>query len=662
MRQDEGNMNYKEVGRVAALVCCLLGMSVASAQALVDQVTLVPSAAAVDVPVLAPQTFTVTTAGSYTVTLTDLDSPAALSSLQLAVVGSEGDGTVMNAAGSTTVSLQPGIYTVQPIAVAAAQSQGGSFTVQITPAGGGVALLQYEWPVSIESIVPMPGQSNVQTSFTVASAGTYQVTITDQQFPAALNSLLVYLAPQGGGAPVLEQQNGTNVSAAVNLAAETYDLFIIASANNTALAGLYSVNIAGGPGNSTVYASVNPVGSLPAAIPISVPAAATVNLQLTDLATPAALASFQAVATQGSVVLQSAASSGTYSFVASSGTILLYVAAQPSAAAGEGAYEAYATSAGTTLADVVQPVLASGSYGYAFATNLANGGTYQITTSDFAFPQAFTALSTAVVQHGAILSSNGNGGSFAALPGPLNVLIFPTLLSPSADSVFGVEVAPAGSSTPIYQTTQGVGATFYSQTITIATAGSYGLTLTDLGFPTSFGQLALMATQGAVREGTVVTGGQVTMNLAAGTYVLNVLATVKSSSNYGLYGVNLSPSPTVMISSSANSVTSGQKATLTWSSMNTSSCTASGAWSGALATSGSQMSGALTASSTFTITCTGAGGSAAQSVQVAVTAAATPSSGGGGAINLLTLLALAASLALVYRRRRRLAVGAEGNS
>jgi hypothetical protein len=66
--------------------------------------------------------------------------------------------------------------------------------------------------------------------------------------------------------------------------------------------------------------------------------------------------------------------------------------------------------------------------------------------------------------------------------------------------------------------------------------------------------------------------------------------------------------PTATISASPTSIASGGTSTITWSSTNATSCTASGDWSGTKATSGNASTGALTSSKTYTITCTGAGG------------------------------------------------------
>ncbi|MHB8710434.1 MAG: fibronectin type III domain-containing protein [Minisyncoccota bacterium] len=84
------------------------------------------------------------------------------------------------------------------------------------------------------------------------------------------------------------------------------------------------------------------------------------------------------------------------------------------------------------------------------------------------------------------------------------------------------------------------------------------------------------------------------------------------------------PAPTITMSASPTSVTSGSSTTLTWFSTNATSCTASGGWTGTKATSGSQSLTNLTTTATYTLACTGAGGTATAGATVTVT------SGGGG--------------------------------
>ena len=77
------------------------------------------------------------------------------------------------------------------------------------------------------------------------------------------------------------------------------------------------------------------------------------------------------------------------------------------------------------------------------------------------------------------------------------------------------------------------------------------------------------------------------------------------------------PSPTVTISSSSSSVIVGEVITLTWSSSNATSCSASGAWSGSKAVSGNEdITIANSGANNFSLSCTGEGGSGSASASV----------------------------------------------
>jgi hypothetical protein len=96
------------------------------------------------------------------------------------------------------------------------------------------------------------------------------------------------------------------------------------------------------------------------------------------------------------------------------------------------------------------------------------------------------------------------------------------------------------------------------------------------------------------------------------------------------------------LSLAAPSVAAGSSTTITWSSLDASSCTASGSWSGTMAVSGTQtLTPATVGTDTYSMTCKNAAGtSIASSASLSVTA---PSSGGGGgALGGLSLLGLAA--------------------
>ncbi|MDI6883169.1 MAG: PKD domain-containing protein [Patescibacteria group bacterium] len=82
------------------------------------------------------------------------------------------------------------------------------------------------------------------------------------------------------------------------------------------------------------------------------------------------------------------------------------------------------------------------------------------------------------------------------------------------------------------------------------------------------------------------------------------------------------PTPTVDIKANGSdgpiTIAYNNSAVLSWTSTNATTCNASGAWSGARAISGSEATGNLTSSKTYTIICTGLGGSASDNVVVNV--------------------------------------------
>ena len=110
--------------------------------------------------------------------------------------------------------------------------------------------------------------------------------------------------------------------------------------------------------------------------------------------------------------------------------------------------------------------------------------------------------------------------------------------------------------------------------------------------------------------------------------------------------------PTISLSADPSSVLPEGLSTLTWSTTNATTCTASNVgaegstWWGAKPTSGSDVRGPLTATATYSLSCTGPGGTASQSVTVVVTGSpppaptvtltATPSSVSPGGLSTLT--------------------------
>ncbi len=81
------------------------------------------------------------------------------------------------------------------------------------------------------------------------------------------------------------------------------------------------------------------------------------------------------------------------------------------------------------------------------------------------------------------------------------------------------------------------------------------------------------------------------------------------------------PQPTVQLRADRDAVVTGESTGLTWSATDADSCSASGGWSGSRSLSGSETVGPLTASATFSLNCSGPGGSAMTMISVVVNGA-----------------------------------------
>jgi 6-phosphogluconolactonase (cycloisomerase 2 family) len=102
------------------------------------------------------------------------------------------------------------------------------------------------------------------------------------------------------------------------------------------------------------------------------------------------------------------------------------------------------------------------------------------------------------------------------------------------------------------------------------------------------------------------------------SYSLTCTGTGGTASSAATVAVNAPPpAPTATVTPGASTVIIGSSTTLTWSSTEATSCTASGAWSGAKSASGAEtVTPAALGASSYTLTCTGAGGSIAASATV----------------------------------------------
>jgi uncharacterized repeat protein (TIGR03803 family) len=138
---------------------------------------------------------------------------------------------------------------------------------------------------------------------------------------------------------------------------------------------------------------------------------------------------------------------------------------------------------------------------------------------------------------------------------------------------------------------------------------------------------------GGVWSGGEVASGTTTVTpTATGTFIYSLsctyplpTGTIGPQTAQLIVNAAATPAPTVTLTATPNSVTLGQSSTLAWTSTNSTNCTASGAWTGGEAVSGSlTVTPSVAGAQTYTLTCTGAGGSASATATLTASASTAP--------------------------------------
>jgi hypothetical protein len=618
-------------------------------------------------PSATQETFTIATAQDLVATLTDLQTPAALTGAGIVVTqGAKiaGMATMAPPATSATVSLPgaTGQYTLYVIGTPSSTFNVGTFSVCVAPKASPSACIQaasLSGNITVQSAPADPTVSTVSTTLTVTTGGAYTFTYADARFPVALAvapNLALFQGSTMIAAPIPASP------ATITLNPGTYTLFAIAQADPTAKAGLYGITISGPPGVAPLLSSAFPVGTLGPASQPNNPSTQSVTLKVTDFAFPSALAGASAVVTSGATILGAAsAAGGASSFTAPQG--ILQVWSFGTAGTDAGTYEVDLMSAAGSLLQTASGVNNGSSQAFAFVTPTPlAAGAYQATASDFEFPATLQGLQFAVAQNGAILKQLAVAGatgsvSFTAAAGSAVLLVDATTPT-NGNGVFDVNVQTSATAPQmVFDQTQAVSPSsgvFTTQTINFGTSGNFDVTLTDLKFPAQFQSLALVVSAHGALVGKIFGGGTFTIPATPGAYQLNFVAMPGSTmagvqQQYGLYGVQIVDSaPIVTLKASPATVTVGGATTLSWTTTNATSCTAGGGtFTGSPTTGSGTTSVSVAATTTYTLTCTGPGGSSAQSVVVTATTPPAKSGGGGGLDpGLLLFLGIVALLRL----------------
>jgi hypothetical protein len=608
--------------------------------------------------------FNIPAAQDLTVTFTDLQIPAALVSAGVVITqGAAIAGMAQLAAPATsaTVSLSAAVgeYTLYVFGQPNAGYSVGTFTVCVAPKTSPSNCIQsasLAGNITAQSTASDPTVSTLSSSLQVTTSGSYTFNFQDLGFPVALNAA-PNLALFQGSTPI---KLGIAAGSAISLSPGAYTLLAIAQADQTIKSGLYGITIVG-PGGASLLDTSAPVGLAKSSPPFLNSTAQSVILKVIDYGFPGPLASASALLTAGGSALgQASAAGGAMSFPAPAGNLQLWTYAAVGATPGTFSADVSGAANLYTTAQGMQP--AGSAYAYAFVSPPLTAGSYQATAADLQFPSQLSGLSFAVAQNGAIVQQSTTAASinFNATAGSAILLVgaqTPSSGSVSGNGLFDVNLQTSGASAQlVYDKTQGVSSTaalFDAQTLNLGTSATFDASLTDLKFPAAFSNLALVVSRGSQILGKIYGGGAFSFPGSPGSYQLTFVATPAANQQVGLYGVSIVFSaPVVNLTSSVASVVADSAITLTWSSSNASSCTASGgSWIGSKAAGGGTEVIILSATTTYTLSCTGTGGVKAQSVTVTATPKPSSSGGGGGTLDM-ALLILGGALAAARMCKR----------
>lgn len=647
-------MSRRILSAVAALGLTIAGPApAATVFETTDLVASTPTAAA-QLP--APIEFSVPAAGTYVAELSDLNIPAALDSLSAIVTHDlQVVAKLELVSGSPTAQASfaavAGTYRIHVLGTLDESQEGGAFAVRIAPQSGGTPLVDTAGTIAGDSSAP-PATAVLQAQFDIATSGAYQLSVSDQAFPAALAAApQVLLSRRTPGGPAEVTRNVGPFTAD----AGTYDLTVIATAAAPDEAGLFSARVSGGPSAVLVYQSTNRVGRLLQPIDVSLPATGQYSLTIADAAFPAPLTSLAALVAKGSDVLGQRSDAGSFTISGTQGTVQVFTFAKTATI---GSFTLRLAQGSSLVFADVRPVDASPAADtpaiFSFeASSAVAAGNYRLTVNDFRFPSALPSLRAAVIQGDSIIDSidQAGGVDVTLAAGNVKALVSaePPVGTPSQPSsgLFGIDLSIAQGAN-VFESTQGVGGLFRPQLVQIATAGNYEFTVADLQFPAELGASSLAITRGTELVAQIFGGAKVTRQLAAGTYVLNFIGQPAAGQVHGTYGLRVAdppPMPAVTLTANPGSVTSGARTTLQWSATDATACTATNGWSGSKPASGTEQSAALTANTTFELSCSGPGGTTSRSASVVVNAPASGGGGGGGGSSGIFLLIYMSALA-----------------
>jgi len=398
-------------------------------------------------------------------------------------------------------------------------------------------------------IVSPAAPSAVLREFEVATAGTYEVTLTDFAVPGALGGVRAAVLRDGVIVRQFELGATPNASVTFDATAGTYAFTVVGTPGQ---AGIGTLGVRVRRGTDMPVLDFTDTISIPNPPPadthqvldtsFTVNDAGQYSVTLSDLGFPQALASVQlAVVPEGAAPVATLAAAGQAAFNANPGNHRLFVIADAAAAAGAGLYFVEIRNVGNGAA-IYRRMLPVGRVSQ-LGGGLLAAGAHSLNATDLALPAPLTSLKLAMTSQGQLvarLDAPGTVDFTAAAAG--HELLAVASPGAGASGSYAADVRRGGASVLNFVNTASDGASAGASTFTgiVAADGDYRLRLTDFAFPQGFAALRAVVTQKGATATTIGAPGSVDVALVAGTVNVLVFGQANATGN-GIYGVELRP-------------------------------------------------------------------------------------------------------------------------
>jgi len=280
-------------------------------------------------------------AGNYTLKLTDLSTPAALSQLEAALVLNGTSAATLTTAGAQNVTPGAGTYDAFAFAAPTAAANAGSFALDVVPQVGGTAA--FDAALAVAS----PGSNLSAFSFSanLGTGGNYTLNTADFQLPVTLASLQVVAVQNAVVLGSASISGGLNTASAnITAAAGPVTLLAFGRAGG-ASGGLFGANLTASGAAAPAFEVTQGIGTVFAAHQVTLTSAGNYSAMGSDLAFPAAFANFDVIVTRGTTLVGSIFGGGSFFFQGTPGNYVINLVTQPAGSGLAGTYAVTVTTA-----------------------------------------------------------------------------------------------------------------------------------------------------------------------------------------------------------------------------------------------------------------------------------------------------------------------------